>query len=238
MKGMVLAAGFGTRLAGHIPELPKPLVHAGGRPMISLALETLHRSGCSEVIVNLHHRAKQIASWLEQQDFGMRLTLVHERDILGTGGGILNAAEHLAGDGSFLVCNADTFTAQDLRPMLARHEERGALATLLVNERPTSRPVLFDRDWRFLGKQSWFDETQLPPADAMQRGFCGVHVISPALFRTDFPRGFADIFDIYRQAMAAGAELQGFESAAYWSDLGTPERIADFEQWLRQTGTH
>ncbi len=231
MRGMVLAAGFGTRLAGQHPDVPKPLVHAGGRPMIAWAIESLRSAGCTEIVVNLHHRARQLASWLEGQDHGVALTLLFEKDILGTGGGILNAAELLAGDGPFLVCNADTFTAQDLRPMLAAQRASDAIASLLINDRRTSRAVLFDGRGRFLGKESWFGpETPVPP-DALRRGFCGVHAVHPAIFDLQYPTGFADIFDVYRQAMRNDAWLQGFETSAFWSDLGTPERIRTFEEW-------
>jgi NDP-sugar pyrophosphorylase family protein len=233
---MILAAGFGTRLAELHPDLPKPLVSAGGRPMISWAIDTLRRAGCDTVVVNLHHRAQQLAAWLEQEDHGVRLTLVLEDDILGTGGGILNAAGQLAGDEPFLVCNADTFVAQDLRPMVDAHTASDALATLLIQDRETSRAVLFDAGGRFLGKESWFEGAEDAPAGTLRRGFCGIHVIRTELFALDVPRGFADIFDMYRLAMRGGAELRGFETTAFWSDLGTPDRIRAFEHWLAETG--
>ena len=229
MKGMILAAGYGTRLAGFEPDLPKPLVPAGGRPMIAWAIDALRAAGCSGIVVNLHHRARQLAAWLEEQDHGVPLTLVFEQDILGTGGGILNAAEQLSGEEPFLVYNADIYTATDLRSVIDMHRRREGLATLLVNQRETRRAVLFDGSDRFLGKESWFsDDTPLRP-DTLRRGFCGVHVISPALFEMDAFPGFTDIFDVYRRCMNSGAVLYGHTSDAYWTDLGTPERIRIFE---------
>lgn len=235
MNGMILAAGYGTRLADFSPDLPKPLVPAGGRPMIGWALAALRDAGCDHVVVNLHHRARQLAAWLENGDHGLRLTLVYEEDILGTGGGILNAAGHLHGSDRFLVCNADTFTAQDLRPVIAYHDARGGLATLLVNRRETQRAVLFDAQDRFLGKQSWFSPENPPSADARRRGFCGIHVVSAAIFDRDEPQGFADIFDVYRCAMRDDATLYGYTTDAYWTDLGTPERIRAFERHIAES---
>ena len=231
MKGMILAAGFGTRLAGQHPDLPKPLVHAGGRPMIAWAIDALRSAGCGDIVVNLHHRARQLASWLEQEDHGVAMSLLFENDILGTGGGIMNAAQLLAGEEPFLGCNADTYTAQDRRPMIAAQRSSDALATLLINDRGTRRAVLFDGDGRFLGKESWFDDIAPKSPGVLRRGFCGVHAIHPAIFDLRYPGGFGDIFDIYRQAMREGARLQGFETTAFWSDLGTPERIRAFEDW-------
>jgi NDP-sugar pyrophosphorylase family protein len=233
MKGMILAAGYGTRLAAFEPDIPKPLVPAGGRPMIGWAIEALRSAGCSSVVVNLHHRARQLAAWLEKQDHGLPVTLVFEKDILGTGGGILNAAEQLRDEDPFLVHNADIYTAEDLRAVIDAHRRSGGLATLLVNQRETRRAVLFDENERFLGKESWFPDEALPSAGTLRRGFCGVHVISPALFESEESRGFADIFDVYRRRMHAGAALCGYTSDAYWTDLGTPERIRAFESHMR-----
>ncbi|MDT8324825.1 MAG: sugar phosphate nucleotidyltransferase [Bacteroidota bacterium] len=237
MKGMILAAGYGTRLAAVHADLPKPLVPAGGKPMITWALEALRDAGCSQVVVNLHHRARQLASWLEARDLGLDLTLIYEKDILGTGGGILNAAEQLRGDEPFLVCNADTYTAQDLGHVVEFHRARDGIATLMVNERETRRAVLLDAQHHFLGKESWFSPASPPPGGALRRGFCGVHVISPVIFEQNEGRGFADIFDVYRRSMQAGASLYGFTSSARWADLGTPERIRAFEQRAAAPGS-
>ena len=197
--------------------------------MITYAIDALRHAGCTDIVINLHHRAEQLADRLQTLDAGVRLTLVFESDILGTGGGILNAATQLDGDTPVLVCNADTYTAQDLGLLVERHREAHCLATLMVNDRQTSRAVLLDEQFRFLGKESWFPEGQSWEMTVRRYGFCGVHVIDPSLFSLDYPRGFADIFDVYRHAMQRGSCLQGFETREYWSDLGTPERLRDFE---------
>lgn len=234
MKGMILAAGYGTRLASG--NEPKPLARAGGRPMIAWAIDALERAGCTEIVVNLHHRARLIQDYLETRESSVSIVTVHEDEILGTGGGMLNARRHLEGE-AFLLYNADIFTQQDLRPMIAMHADRGALATLMVNRRETTRALLFDTDMHLLGKERWKEEGMAFPSDAQRRGFCGVHVISPEVFALGTAEGFADIFDIYRSALMRGRILRGFESDAYWSDLGTQERIAAFEQWLDASST-
>ncbi len=229
MKGMILAAGFGTRLGA--TDVPKPLVPAAGRPMIFWALDAIRRAGCTEVVVNTHHRAEPLEAYLRGRDHGMRVHILRESEILGTGGGVLNAAGILDDGGSFLLHNADIHTTADLPSVIDAHRETDALATLLVNRRETRRALLFDQHMHLLGKEQWKEQGAVFPDDARRFGFCGIHVISSAVFRLGVPLGFSDIFDIYRTALEGGMTLQGYETDAYWTDLGTEERIRAFNEW-------
>ena len=231
MKGMILAAGFGTRLAPLTERLPKALVPVGGPPMIALAVETLRRAGCTELIVNAHHFAEQVEEYFRRHDPGLPVHVLREREILGTGGGVLNAAPLLADEDLFLLYNADIATDADLTALLRTHRADAAageptLATLLVNRRDTSRALLFDPDLRFLGKEVWAGEGLMVPDDALRLGFCGVHAVSGEFFRIGYPAGFSDIFDVYRRGMERGHKLRGHRTDAYWTDLGSAERIA------------
>ena len=229
MKGMILAAGFGTRLGA--TEIPKPLVPAAGRPMIAWALDALRQTGCTEIVVNTYHRAEPLEEYLLGRDHGVPVRVIREAEILGTGGGVLNAAGELDDGEPFLLHNADIYTAAALQSFVAAHRETHALATLLVNRRDTRRALLFDEDMRLLGKEQWREQGAVFSNDARRFGFCGIHVISGAIFRLGVPLGFSDIFDIYRTALEAGMTLRGFETNAYWTDLGTEERIRAFDQW-------
>jgi NDP-sugar pyrophosphorylase family protein len=199
--------------------------------MIARVLDALRRCGCSDVVVNVHYHASLLRDYLHGADFGLTIHVVEEQEILGTGGGVLHAAAHLDDGAPFLLHNADIYTAQDLRALIAAHRESGALATLLVNRRETSRALLFDDSLRLLGKEQWREEGTVYPPKALRRGFCGIHVVSGELFRLGFPPGFSDIFDIYRVALDTGYLLKGFETDAYWTDLGTAERIRAFNEW-------
>ena len=239
MKGMILAAGFGSRLAPLTDRCPKALVPVAGRPMIAHVVEALCRAGCDELVVNAHHFAEQIEEYFLRNDAGVPVHVLRETDILGTGGGVLNAAPLLENEDHVLVHNADIATESDLRLLVAAHQkaahEDGAgvqattLATLLVNRRATNRALLFDAGLRFIGKEAWRAEGLIAPPDVQRLGFCGVHVISGTLFRLGIPPGFRDIFDIYRAGMAQGHTLHGHITDAYWTDLGSVERIAEHE---------
>ena len=236
MKGMILAAGFGTRLAPLTDGLPKALVPVGGRPMIALAVDALRRAGCDELVVNAYHFAEQVEQYFHRDDVGLPVHVLREEEILGTGGGVLNAAPLLEKEDHIILYNPDIATYADLRGLVEAFRNAASennatggaapLATLLVNQRATQRALLFDEGLRFIGKEVWTADGLAVPPGALRLGFCGVHVISSAIFRLGFPPGFSDIFDIYRAGMAQGQALRGHVTDAYWTDLGSAERIA------------
>jgi mannose-1-phosphate guanylyltransferase len=129
---MVLAAGYGTRLAPLTDELPKALCPIGDRPQIDHVLAHLAASGVSRAVVNVHHLAEHFDTrWRAAQPLPIELS--NEPAILGTGGGIKHAAE-LLGEGDVLVWNADILADVDVRALVAAHRASGSIATLAVRE--------------------------------------------------------------------------------------------------------
>src|SRR6202043_2058103 len=154
MKAMILAAGLGTRLRPLTDNRPKALVEIDGRTLLEITLSRLRKFGVSEVIINVHHFADMILEYLKTNDnFGMRIEVSREDVLLDTGGGLKKAA-HFFVEGSsrpdssseepFIVHNVDVLSAIDLRRMVQFHTENQALATLAVQDRKTSRYLLFD----------------------------------------------------------------------------------------------
>ena len=93
MKAMVLAAGLGTRLRPLTNDRPKALVTVGGRTMLEIALARLRQFGVNEAIVNTHHHGEMIREYLKANgNFGMRIEISHEEELLDTGGGLKRAA--------------------------------------------------------------------------------------------------------------------------------------------------
>src|ERR1019366_7268207 len=93
MKAMILAAGLGTRLRPLTNDRPKALVTVAGRTLLEIALTRLRTFGVDEVIVNTHHHAGTIAEFLAANgNFGMRIEVSSEQDLLDTGGGLKRAA--------------------------------------------------------------------------------------------------------------------------------------------------
>ena len=147
MKAMILAAGLGTRLQPLTDQLPKPLLPLMLAPMLGHLLAQLRRQGVREAVINGHHLADRLAAWLgDGNRWGLRLTFVHEPEILGTAGALKNAASLLRG-APFLVINADALADFDLQALWTRHRDRGALVTMVVKPDPAARdarPVVID----------------------------------------------------------------------------------------------
>ena len=234
-KAMVLAAGLGTRLAPLTDRVPKALLEIGGRPMIEYPLRMLAAAGVEEVIVNLHHLGERIRAALGNgARCGLRVRYSPEDPILDTGGAIAHARP-LLGDEPFAIANCDALLDPDLEALWRLHEQRGALATLVVRADPhAKRYGALDLDStgvvrRFLGKPA-LSEVEGPAnidAPLERRMFCGVHVLSPAIFaHLPAVRVFSVTRDLYGPLVVSGARLCGFDYRGYWRDLGTPDSLS------------
>ncbi len=204
MKAMIFAAGLGTRLAPITDTIPKALVDVGGKPMIQRVIENIKAAGISHIVVNVHYLAQQIVDFLrDNNNFGVDISISDESDLLlDTGGGLLKAAPLFEGDEPILVHNVDILTDLDFKAMEEAHNRTGALATLLVKDRTTSRYLLWDNQMRL---RAWINtktgET-IPPDLYQENGspthpgrtlstdpgrtpaltplaFSGIHIISP-----------------------------------------------------------
>jgi len=239
MKAMILAAGLGTRLRPLTDDRPKALVEVGGRTLLEIALTRLKSFGVSEVVVNAHHFAGMVIAYLKaKEDFGMRIEVSREEELLDTGGGLKRAAGFLC-DGSdepIVVHNVDVISAIDLRGMAGQHRERGALATLAVQERRTSRYLLFDGEGRLCGRQAGGDgqaEMVRATAETERLAFCGIHVISPRLFGKMSEEGAFSIIAAYLRLAAEGEAIVAYRAdGAYWRDLGRVESLRQAEEDL------
>ncbi len=236
MKAMVLAAGLGTRLRPLTDTIPKPLLPVAGRPILLWNLLLLKRHGITDIIINLHHLGEQIVQALgDGSRFGMRVAYSHEPVLLGTGGGIKQAAPFLK-DGSFLVLNGDTLSACDLTGLLSAHRAGGALVTLALREDPEAArwgPVTVDAHSRILqinGAPPLRDPPKPLPLPCM---FAGIHLLEPAVL-DDIPPGPGSIIDVYLSLLRQGRMLQGYRMSGYWSDVGTSERYAEAQQDVRE----
>ena len=145
MKAMIFAAGLGTRLRPLTENKPKALVEVGGKSLLEITIRRLKYFGVREVVVNIHHFGELIIDFLEQHSyFGIHITISDERGLLlDTGGGLQKAAPHFQ-DAPFLVHNVDILSDIGLRGLYQAHLASGALATLAVRDRQSSRHLLFD----------------------------------------------------------------------------------------------
>lgn len=149
MNAMIFAAGLGTRLKPFTDSHPKALLPLAGKPLLQWQIEQLRAAGITDIVVNMHHFAEQIISYLQAHDFGCHIRISDERAaLLDTGGG-LRKAMHKAPCGNpnapWLVCNVDILSNIRLPQFIQSHRPED-LATLVVSQRKTQRYLLFDAD--------------------------------------------------------------------------------------------
>jgi NDP-sugar pyrophosphorylase family protein len=234
MKAMVLAAGLGTRLRPLTNERPKALVEINGRSFLEITLTRLRDFGVREVIVNVYHFADMIAEYLRaRQNFDMHIEISREDDLLlDTGGGLKKAAWFFLQDGDdepFLLHNVDVISDIDLAQMVHFHDEHRALASLAVQQRASSRYLLFDHDGMLCGRRfvkEHRDEMARSSASQEPLAFCGIHVISPRLLKMITEEGEFSIIETYLRLATQGERVAAFRAdGAYWRDVGTVESL-------------
>jgi NDP-sugar pyrophosphorylase family protein len=242
IKAMILAAGLGTRLRPLTDERPKALVEVGGRTLLEITLSRLRSFGVHEVIVNVHHFADMVIDYLKaNNNFGMRIEISREEILLDTGGGLRKAAQFFLensgrGDEPFILHNVDVISSIDLGQMVKFHREHQALATLAVQERETSRYLLFDQQSQLCGRLSGRDQQAEFVRSSEQLlvqalAFSGIHVISPRIFSLMTEEGAFSIIPSYLRLAGLGEKVVAFRADEYyWRDLGRPENVAQAER--------
>jgi NDP-sugar pyrophosphorylase family protein len=247
MKAMILAAGLGTRLRPLTNDRPKALVEVGGRTLLEITIARLREFGVREVMVNVHHFAGMVTEYLrEKNNFGMRIEISEEDSLLDTGGGLKKAAwffrEEAPAAAPFILHNVDVISTIDLRRMLDFHTQNKALATLAVQQRQTSRCLLFDEQMRLCGRRLVKEhKTELvrPSPQLHEVAFSGIHVISPRLLRMMSEEGAFSIVQSYLRLAGEGERIVGYRADGdYWRDLGKPESVALAAEDLKKRTMH
>ena len=245
MKAMILAAGLGTRLRPLTDDRPKALVEVAGRTLLEITITRLREFGVREVIVNVHHFAAMLTDYLrEKNNFGMRIEISEEEILLDTGGGLKKAAWFFCEEDPepFILHNVDVISTIDLRRMLDCHTGSHALATLAVQQRPSSRYLLFDEQMRLCGRRLVKEQkTELVKSSSPvhELAFSGIHVISPRFLGKMSEEGAFSIVSSYLRLAGEGERIVAYRADGdYWRDLGTPESVAlAAEDWKISTGT-
>ena len=235
MKAMILAAGLGTRLQPLTNDRPKALVTVAGHTLLEIALCRLRNFGVYEVIVNTHHYADSIVGYLKaNRNFGMRIEVSHEDELLDTGGGLKKAAWFFLESGGnspepFILHNVDVLSDIDLGRMVQFHTEHRAVATLAVQHRETSRYLLFDGQGQLCGRRSGRNgkpEMVRSSEQPIALAFSGIHIVSPEIFAKMEEEGAFSIIPAYLNLAARGEKIVAFRAdQSYWRDLGRPENI-------------
>lgn len=231
MRAMILAAGRGTRMRPLSDLVAKPALPVLGRPVIGWLLELLHAQGIREVAVNLHARPDSIRSAVERSaPSDMEIHYFHEKQLLGTGGGIAAAQEFLSASDPAIVLAGDMLVDLDLAKLIREHTESGALCTLVLLRDPERASMFGTIGLDARGCVRRIAE-RLDLGQEVQAGvFVGLRLFSPSAFESlpqAHPTGsFEDLTDWLGPLLTQGSQsVRGCILAPdelAWTPVGTP----------------
>jgi dTDP-glucose pyrophosphorylase/CBS domain-containing protein len=220
LRAVVMAGGFGSRLAPLTEETPKPMLPVGDRPLLQRIVEQLRDAGIRQLNVTTHYRAEVIRDHFgDGHAFGVEIEYVSEDQPLGTAG----ALGLLHSPGPLLIVNADLLTRVDFRAMHRFHEEHDTAMTVAV--RPYDLTVPFG-----IVRLDGETITAIEEKPLFQ-GFvnAGIYLIEPVVCRLVEPGERLDMPDLIARLVERGERVIGFPLREYWLDIG---RLADYEQAL------
>lgn len=221
MRAMILAAGRGERMRPLTDTCPKPLLAAGGAPLIAHHLQRLAAAGITQVVINHAHLGAMIEAALgDGHAWGLHIAYSPEAVALETAGGIRQALP-LLGKAPFLVINGDIFCDTDLAALATRTLAPGDLAHLVLVPNPPHHP----------GGDFHLRDGRAHLADGERLTFSGIGLYHPAMFASLTTGRPAPLGPLLRQAMAAGrVSAERFDGL--WMDIGTPARLAELDALL------
>ena len=233
---MIFAAGLGTRLRPLTDDRPKALVEVGGMPLLEIAIRRLKYYGIQQLAINVHHFAEQVAAFLKSREyFGIDIHISDERGLLlDTGGGLQKLAPFFR-ESPFLVHNVDILSDVNLNGLYQAHLSSGALATLAVRQRESSRHLLFDEQgmlagWRHNRTGEERISRQVPSYQPL--AFSGIYMLSPDIFQFMPPGPVFSIIDVFLEA-AKEERLEAFRhDESLWLDVGKPDALQSAEQLI------
>lgn len=227
MNVMLLCAGEGQRLRPYTLETPKPLIPFLGVPLCLYSLSLIDRLSVDNLVVNSFHLSEKVHHFFNLLDFKYKkLCLVKEPTLLGSGGGIHNAKDHLVGRGSFLVMNGDEVILPHqygiIQKMIDFHNGHKGIATLLTTFHSETGKK-FGGAWTN-SKDQVVKFSKTPVSDTTGHHFVGVCLFKDQIFKYfDSPlRDENILYETLTKAMSAGEKVFCFNQQMQWSEIGNP----------------
>ncbi|PUA28893.1 MAG: mannose-1-phosphate guanylyltransferase [Cellvibrio sp. 79] len=227
MKAMILAAGLGNRMRPLTDHTPKPLLCAGNKPLIEYHLENLQRAQIQDVIINLAYLGEKIRAHLGSGErWNLHIHYSQEPEPLETGGAILQALD-LLGEETFLLINGDVWCDLEFSELAMRELSANQQGHLLLVPNPAFHP-----NGDFALDDSGMLLADLQKFHPQRFTFAGISLLKPSLV-SDYPnkREKFPLVETFRHAIAQ-QQLSGQVYRGHWSDVGTPERLQQLENYL------
>lgn len=240
MKAFLLAAGKGTRLKPYTDTHPKCLIPIHGTPLLQIWIDLLARHGVSEVLINTHHHADQVARFIaaRRPRSAMALHTVHEPHLLGSAGTLWHNREFVEGESDFIIAYADNLTNVNVLKMFDMHRifrSMGGVLTMGLIRAPDPSQcgiVTLDGDNRIIR----FTEKPRVPESDLANG--GIYIATSKVFDDlcDLPMDQGQPLDLGHHLLPVlTGRMFGYRIEAYLRDIGNPEayRLA-LEEWPGQ----
>lgn len=233
MKAVIMAGGFGKRIAKFYTDRPKPMIEVCDKPVLEHQIENLKEFGITDIIIVVHHmKEKIICHFGDGSKFGVNISYYEEESPLGTAGALVQIKDRLSD--SFLLINGDLIFDIDFSRMIDYHTEKNALATLFVH--PNSHPhdselVVCNSDGTVT---DWFRNDG--SGNYRNCVNAGVHILSKEVLDSGFDSKELNLrTDIIMPFIGTG-RVFAYRSTEYVKDMGTSDRLrhvsADFENGI------
>ncbi len=242
MQGIILAAGFGKRLKPFTDNKPKALVKINGKPFLFHIIKKFASAGINDIYINTYYHSKQIIDYIKLMekealfDKNVKFTVIVEKDILGTGGGIKNISDnYFKNEGSksdpfFIVYNVDVICDVDILDVIEFHKNNSAFVTMVMQKRKSKNPIIVDGiNNHIIGRYK--NNSQLE-TDNMLLAFCGIQVISYEINNQYSNTGFFSIIETYLELIEKQKNILSYKlkDDIYWKDVGTVKDLKEAEK--------
>lgn len=234
MNALIFAAGLGTRLRPLTNNCPKAMVELDGKPLLYHTIMKLKNYGVKRIVINVHHFAEQIISFIDKNNFGVDIVISDERDLLlDTGGGLKKAHDLFIPGEPILIHNVDVLSDFDINNLIDRHSGSNALATLLVRTEFGDRAFMSYNDRLTGWRNSNTGEEKLVNEDftiSQPVGFTGIHIVSYEILQKITEKGTFSVVDVYLR-LAKDNYIQTYiDDSSLWMDLGTVDQLNKAEE--------
>lgn len=217
MEAIVLAGGLGTRLREEVKDIPKCMAPVSGKPFLEYVLNYLESQFVDQVILSLGYKHDVVTDWLKTKAFTFKIKWVIEQEPLGTGGGVRRALNKSEQPQVFIL-NGDTLFKVNLQEMQAASDEfhKAVLALKPMSNFDRYGAVQMDEAKNIIA----FEEKQFRETGLINGG---VYLLNK---RSEDFRAFPDKFSLetdFLERQTGSKSLKGYESDAYFIDIGVPE---------------
>ena len=222
--GILLVGGFGTRLMPLTRHTPKPMLPVAGLPVTQHQLAMARNAGITTVVLATSYLSEVFIPYFgDGSKFGMKLLYAVEKEPLGTGGAIRNAADLLGRDESIVIFNGDVLSSHNLRGQIDFHEKNSADVTLHLTQVDDARAygcVPMDSNGRVT---AFLEKMENPPTNTIN---AGCYVFSPSVIDEIAPNTVVSIErETFPHLVSSGKKVFGYLDQSYWLDIGTPKAL-------------